>query len=53
MTSMVIPIPGMVNINILKEVKKMALNLLAHGIAVHISREENTAFIQRAVMDAE
>ena len=27
------------------------IGLLAHGLAVRISREENTAFLQRKVMD--
>ena len=53
LSSMLMPIPGMGNINILKEVKKMAINLLAHGLAVQISRGEDTEFFQREVMDTE
>ena len=41
------PIPGMGNIMFFKEVKKMALDLLAHGIAVRISREDNRIFLLR------
>ena len=29
----------------------MALDLLAHGLAVRISQEENTSFLQREAMD--
>ena len=31
----------------------MALDLLAYGIYVRISREDNTGFLQREVMDTE
>ena len=49
--SMLMPIPGMGNINILKEVNKMTIGLLAHGLALRISQEENTSFLQKRVMD--
>ena len=48
---MLMPIPGMGNINILKEVNKMTIGLLAHGLALRISQEENTSFLQKRVMD--
>ena len=51
--SMLMSIPRMININILKEVKKIALNLLAHGLAVRILWDNNTAFLQRELMDTE
>ena len=40
-------ITGIDDINILKEVKKMAPGLLEHGLAVWVSREDNAEFIQR------
>ena len=50
---MLMPIPGIGNIKILKEVKKIVLNLVEHRLAVRISLEENTESRQSEVMDAE